>query len=485
MKWLTPVLVLLAIFAFATCAQAETKEWGEEINVPADKVWHIEFNTELKASSVNPSTVIIKNENGERVPDLDISLMEDGKTVKVDSKVDYPVDTKYTLHILDNIESRFGNKALKEKVELTFHVSKEFQTVTLNGLDDWELGTSYDTLREGVQNAQNGQVIIKNGSVLWAPEGSQLATDAFTVFYNDASLTSQSTYVSGQTELDYVRSHNEAIEAEIAGRTVFVKPEDVTFIPEAYQKGESYYKNAGGTLQHTIYRPLSESYATYSYGKAPASMDEGETVTSWDGRTFNGEEAKFFNHMDLRRQSHYTGEMLDEYISSRVPDSPLIGHGDAFVKVGEEYGINALYLMAHAIHESAWGKSRIAQDKNNLFGIDAHDGNAYEAAMEYESFEASIRYLVEEKLTKQYLVEDGSYFNGYTLGNKSTGMNVKYASDPYWGQKIAGHMYMADQHLGGYDQKLLEDEDYVAEKFEEESDDENNGDQPADEGKAE
>ncbi len=28
-----------------------------------------------------------------------------------------------------------------------------------------------------------------------------------------------------------------------------------------------------------------------------------------------------------------------------------------------QHGVNALYLMAHAIHESAWGTSSIAQTK--------------------------------------------------------------------------------------------------------------------------
>jgi hypothetical protein len=34
-------------------------------------------------------------------------------------------------------------------------------------------------------------------------------------------------------------------------------------------------------------------------------------------------------------------------------------------------------------------------------------------------------------------------------GNKAAGMNLRYASDPYWGQKTAGHMYRIDQYLGG------------------------------------
>ncbi|SIS42922.1 glucosaminidase domain-containing protein [Salimicrobium flavidum] len=484
MRWFGFFLFAALFLGFATCAQAETKEWGEKINVAPDKTWKIEFNTELERSSVNDFAVMVEDENEIGYP-VTVTLMDDDKTVKVEPETDYLVDTKYTLHIVeDRIKAKHGKNTIQNKVEMPFYVSKEFQLVTLDSLEDWDFGTSYDSLSEGVANAGEGQVIIKNGNIFWAPEGSQLVTNAFTIFYTDASLGTSSTYVNGQVELNYVRSRSNAIEAELAGKRVFVKPEDVTFIPEDFQKiesdsrpGASYYRNVNGTLQHTIYRALSNSYVTYSYGKAPDSLGEGEIVTSWDGTTFNGEEATFFNNLDLRRQGHYNGEMLDEYIASQHPDSPLIGHGDAFVTVAEEQGVNALYLMAHAIHESAWGKSAIARDKNNLFGIDAVDGNAYDGAMVFESFEGSIRYLAEKKLTTEYLVEKGEHFNGYTLGNKSTGMNVKYASDPYWGQKIAGHMYRADQYLGGHDQKLLEDENYeVTERFGE--DEENSEEKP-------
>ena len=34
------------------------------------------------------------------------------------------------------------------------------------------------------------------------------------------------------------------------------------------------------------------------------------------------------------------------------------------------------------------------------------------------------------------------------LGNKATGMNVHYASDPYWGEKIASIMMTINSKLG-------------------------------------
>jgi hypothetical protein len=43
---------------------------------------------------------------------------------------------------------------------------------------------------------------------------------------------------------------------------------------------------------------------------------------------------------------------------------------------------------------------------------------------------------------------DNFRFFGTILGNKSNGFNTKYASDPYWGNKIAGWAYRIDRHYG-------------------------------------
>ena len=115
-----------------------------------------------------------------------------------------------------------------------------------------------------------------------------------------------------------------------------------------------------------------------------------------------------------------------------------------------KYGVNALYLMAHAIHESAWGTSDIAYDKHNLFGYGAVDSDPYSGAYTYDSFSGSVEDAA-KKVSTNYLSPKGSFYNGAFLGNKGAGMNVKYASDPYWGEKIAGHMYRADQYISGLD----------------------------------
>ena len=132
--------------------------------------------------------------------------------------------------------------------------------------------------------------------------------------------------------------------------------------------------------------------------------------------------------------------------------SPLAGLGSYFKEMEATYEVNALYLMAHAIHESAWGTSGIAQTKYNLYGINATDTDPEGNADTYASFEDSIKRAA-EFVTSAYLSPTNWRYNGSFLGNKGAGMNVKYASDPYWGEKIAGHMYRADKYLVGLDTK--------------------------------
>ena len=56
-------------------------------------------------------------------------------------------------------------------------------------------------------------------------------------------------------------------------------------------------------------------------------------------------------------------------MKSIKPDSPLIGLGKKFKEVESKYNVNALFLYSLAIHESYYGTSALAKDKNNLFGL--------------------------------------------------------------------------------------------------------------------
>lgn len=99
------------------------------------------------------------------------------------------------------------------------------------------------------------------------------------------------------------------------------------------------------------------------------------------------------------------------------------------------------------MHESDYGMSANAQTKNNLFGIRVFDSSP-EDGSKYTKPEDSVYAFMNEYINKNYVPQSGSYANGAVPGTKNTGINVYYASDAYWGSKIAGHMYRIDERFG-------------------------------------
>jgi hypothetical protein len=71
----------------------------------------------------------------------------------------------------------------------------------------------------------------------------------------------------------------------------------------------------------------------------------------------------------------------------------LAGYGleKAVMEVEEEDGVNAFFTIAVMKLESANGKSKIAMDKNNMFGLNAIDGDEYNMALSFNTKGDSVR----------------------------------------------------------------------------------------------
>lgn len=101
------------------------------------------------------------------------------------------------------------------------------------------------------------------------------------------------------------------------------------------------------------------------------------------------------------------------------------------------------------MNESNKGISSIAKTKNNIFGINAVDNNP-NGANYFNSIEECIDTFATEYMTNGYLnPKSWKYYSGH-LGNKDLGCNVKYASDPYWGEKASSfinemNIYLSSQ----------------------------------------
>ena len=209
---------------------------------------------------------------------------------------------------------------------------------------------------------------------------------------------------------------------------------DSDFIP--------HYATDGNYLYHELSPYTSIRVAPHS-----SSMAIGKKYYSADGINFENFTAENpFLFRDLRKPTNYTAEELDKvYSLMNIKGSRLAGKGAIFKEAEERYQVNALYLIAHSALESAWGRSQIAKDKNNFFGIAAYDTTPYDSAKSFDNVDKGI--LGAAKWIRQNYIDNGRTY----LGNKSSGMNVLYASDPYWGEKIASIMMTINSKLGEKD----------------------------------
>ncbi|KXT84997.1 mannosyl-glycoprotein endo-beta-N-acetylglucosaminidase [Streptococcus sp. DD11] len=121
-----------------------------------------------------------------------------------------------------------------------------------------------------------------------------------------------------------------------------------------------------------------------------------------------------------------------EFIDSRLAGTPMAGLGKAFKKAEKDHGVNAIFLVGLAIHESDYGRSQIAQAKHNLFGFMAYDSSPFSSAGNFATFDDGID-TVARYLSEHYLKPGGQFYNGKSMA----AINVKYASDKTWHSKIA------------------------------------------------
>ena len=152
-------------------------------------------------------------------------------------------------------------------------------------------------------------------------------------------------------------------------------------------------------------------------------------------------------NMQLNKPSGLTLEQFKKVLSDGKDKNKIFtNNAEYFYYIEKQYNINGIFVAAVGIHESAWGTSKIALQKNNLFGYGAYDSNPYNGAYEFSNYSECID-LIARVFVKYYLNPSGTsiyggekavgtYYNGATL----SGVNTKYASDKNWANAVFSHM---------------------------------------------
>lgn len=414
----------------------------------------------INVSNQNSVEAKDSSSKGPEVTDYFTVINEDGSTSIVD---------------FDDIEND-NSEIIKQ--------SKEYNLVAKTG-DDKEVIATYEN-EEEAQEALDNKVKTKSklrartfSVTTYSVEENTKAIEYGVVYLNSKGhdgnsyltyknvLTGYDGYTTGSYAKDaaYIGTVNGKIRAKQAGTVMDFDARDVTVVD--YQSANiSHYYVEGGYLYHKYFYG-SESSSAQRVGKRPSYLNEGTKYYSYDGHYFYtsyptmikdyqnsntsypnavNKSNPFYNYYQFlshRSKTTLTPYNLDTITNDKVgsSSSKMKNMGQYYIENQNTYGTNALLMYGVSGNESAWGTSAIARDKNNLFGHGAVDNNPYYGANGYENPQTSIKYHAEKFISNGYLDNEDWRYNGGHLGDKLSGINVRYASDPYWGEKAASVNY--------------------------------------------
>lgn len=344
----------------------------------------------------------------------------------------------------------------------------------------------------------NGQVIYSTNAmarIIKYINGSPYMSGDKTInLYSDSGLTKSTTYINHMYVEDAPILQDVGNSAKILvssteawiNKNTSASEYDMVVVPLNQVKNPSYYMVQNGELRHYISSDITGSSGyTITIGKAPSYLTAGIRYFSYDGIYFydgqniqlgldtlindykTGSRGKsvnggkpfylYYNYLPFRSKTVYTANELNNFINANTATtSKLRGLGATLKDTEEKYGVNAILALGIAINESAWGNSTIAQTKNNLFGINAVDSNPGQAANEFSTPSASVIEFAKNYISRGYADPADWRYNGGFLGNKKNGANLRYASDPYWGEKASQYAYRIDKHLSGTVDNLID-----------------------------
>lgn len=412
----------------------------------------------------NQNQVEAKDEaqSGPEITDYFTVINEDGSTSIID---------------FDDIEND-DSKIIEE--------TKEYDLIAKTG-DEKEVIATYES-EEEAQEALDNKVNAKSklrartfSATTYAVEEKTKDIEYGVVYLNakghdgnsyltyDNVLTGYDGYTTGSYAKDaaYIGTVNGKIRAKQAGTIMDFNKNDVTIVDYKDKETKiSHYKVEDGYLYHIYYYGTNGS-SKQRVGKKPSYLNTGTTYYSYDGHYFYtsyptmikdyqnsntsypnavNKSNPFYNYYQFlshRSKTTLTASNFNAITNDKdgSSSSKMKNMGQYYIENQNTYGTNALLMFGVSGNESAWGTSAIAMDKNNLFGHGAVDSNPYYGANGYANPQTSIKYHAEKFISNGYLDNEDWRYNGGHLGDKLSGINVRYASDPYWGEKAASVNY--------------------------------------------
>ena len=294
----------------------------------------------------------------------------------------------------------------------------------------------------------------------------------------------------------YTDDEGQKVTFSLSGVTAQASIEDVTVIPlQNVYVNLSMYTVRNGNLYHMIKGEMDDDYYGYivDHGEAPEYLEEGRAYYSYDGHYFYGDDMLYgmlddyrngirdnsvnpenawynwYQFVSHRTISKATRDDISTYLTETMGltgpidrfldtdkdgtgdilnQSQLYGTEEAFLQAQYEFGANALMMLAISEMESSIGRRSLSYTRNNLYAHAAYDSEEEAELGRYSDIRTSIYSHAKYYLSGSYLSPMKEQYNGGFFGNLSAGMNVRYSSDPYWGEKAAAAYRALDETMG-------------------------------------
>ena len=259
--------------------------------------------------------------------------------------------------------------------------------------------------------------------------------------------------------------------------------------------GQPYSFNEKSELEGSVSRSKTEtvgatlaSLAAKQFKACPVSLKYKQTdiVTAMTpAATASGKPGYYqFAQLNCGYSGKVSAAQLNAYIASTPSGRSglLVGKGQAFIDAARRYGVNEVYLLAHAILESGWGTSTLAKGfaydgktlvagkswpkgtYYNFYGIGAYDssplsgGRALAIQNRWDTPEAAIdgaaRWIATNYLNNGF--SQNTLYKmrwNYTEYVRYGSVGHQYATDKDWATKIGAQMNAIYAYAGITQQK--------------------------------
>ncbi|ATD54275.1 glucosaminidase domain-containing protein [Clostridium chauvoei] len=380
-----------------------------------------------------------------------------------------------------------GSYKYMDKADTVEDAIKKAETLEKN---NEEVKEYQGTIIPAVINA-GGEVVYSTNSMgrVWKHINKQpdKTNNNITLVYSNPELKKEFTYINHGyiDDVPIIEDRGNSAKVQINGYNGWLNKNqnsdnyDLVVVPINQVTNPSCYLVKNGYLYHFISNNMTSwngNGNSIKIGLAPSYLEPNKDYYSYDGHYFyegrdiqeglnklitdlkndtkensinpNSPYYSYYQYLPFRTRTSHTAEEINAFINAATkPTSKLRGLGKVLIECQNKYGTNPLLILGLAMNESGNGDSPIAQKNNNLFGIKAYDFDAAGSADSFATPADCVREFCKTYISRGYAdPADYRYFGGY-FGDKQLGANVKYASDPFWGEKAGQHAFNIDSYF--------------------------------------